>query len=74
MPPQNNAALGSTVHYVIPKSADLLGPIDLMVDFNTAIQVVLREHVLVRSPPSAINRVAGHITGRMTAFNCIPDR
>lgn len=36
VPPQNNAALGSTVHYVIPKSADLLGPIDLMVDFSTA--------------------------------------
>ena len=36
MPPQNNAALGSTVHYVIPKSADLLGPIDLMVDFYDA--------------------------------------
>ena len=36
VPPQNNAALGSTVHYVIPKSADLLGPIDLMVDFYDA--------------------------------------
>lgn len=39
VPPQNNAALGSTVHYVIPKSADLLGPIDLMVDFNDASPV-----------------------------------
>ena len=39
VPPQNNAALGSTVHYVIPKSADLLGPIDLMVEFGTATSV-----------------------------------
>ena len=36
VPPQNNAALGSTVHYVIPKSADLLGPVDLLVDFHDA--------------------------------------
>jgi len=42
VPAQNNPALGSTVHYVIPKSADLLGPIDLLVDFHdaTAVDVV----------------------------------
>ena len=39
VPPQNNAALGSTVHYVIPKSADLLGPVDLLVDFHDATPV-----------------------------------
>ena len=38
VPAQNNPALGSTVHYVIPKSADLLGPIDLMVEFSDATQ------------------------------------
>lgn len=32
--PQNTATLGSTVQFVIPKSGDLLGPCDLMVDFN----------------------------------------
>ena len=30
--PQNSAQLGSTVQYVIPKAADLLGPVDLCVD------------------------------------------
>ena len=28
--PQNTARLGSTVQFVIPKAADLLGPVDLM--------------------------------------------
>ena len=37
VPSQNTAALGSTVHYVIPKSADLLGPVDLLVEFHQAI-------------------------------------
>ncbi len=32
--PQNTAQLGSTVQFVIPKAADLLGPCDLMVDFQ----------------------------------------
>ena len=36
VPSQNTAALGSTVHYVIPKSADLLGPVDLLVEFSIA--------------------------------------
>jgi len=31
---QNAAALGSTVQYVIPKAADLLGPVDLRVRIN----------------------------------------
>lgn len=30
--PQNSATLGSTVQFVIPKAADLLGPVDLMID------------------------------------------
>lgn len=38
--PQNSANLGSTVQFVIPKAADLLGCVDLLVDFaqptNTA--------------------------------------
>jgi len=33
---QNSASLGSTVQFVIPKAADLLGPVDLMVNFATA--------------------------------------
>lgn len=32
--PQNSATLGSTVQFVIPKAADLLGPVDLLVDFT----------------------------------------
>lgn len=32
--PQNSATLGSTVQFVIPKAADLLGPVDLMVGFT----------------------------------------
>ena len=32
--PQNTADLGSTVQFVIPKAADLLGPVDLMVEMN----------------------------------------
>ena len=36
VPAVNNAALGSRVDFIIPKSADLLGPIDLMVDLNAA--------------------------------------
>ena len=32
--PQNTAMLGSTVQFVIPKAADLLGPVDLMLEFN----------------------------------------
>ena len=31
---QNAANLGSTVNFVIPKAADLLGPCDLMLEFN----------------------------------------
>ena len=31
--PQNSANLGGTVNFVIPKAADLLGPVDLMVEF-----------------------------------------
>jgi hypothetical protein len=30
---QNSASLGGTVNFVIPKAADLLGPVDLMVEF-----------------------------------------
>ncbi len=33
---QNNANLGSTAQYVIPKAADLLGPLDLIAEFNPA--------------------------------------
>ena len=33
---QNGANLGTTVQFVIPKAADLLGPCDLMIDFNEA--------------------------------------
>jgi len=36
VPAVNNAALGSRVDFIIPKSADLLGPIDLIVDFAQA--------------------------------------
>jgi hypothetical protein len=32
--PQNNANLGGKVDFVIPKAGDLLGPVDLMVEFN----------------------------------------
>ena len=32
--PQNTAAFNSTVQYVIPKAADLLGPVDLVVDLK----------------------------------------
>lgn len=32
--PQNTANLGATVNFVIPKAADLLGPTDLMVEFD----------------------------------------
>ena len=32
--PQNAANLGATVNFVIPKAADLLGPLDLQVEFN----------------------------------------
>ena len=33
--PQNTANLGGTVNFVIPKAADLIGPCDLMIKFNT---------------------------------------
>ena len=33
--PQNAANLGQTVSFIIPKAADLLGPIDLMINFNS---------------------------------------
>jgi hypothetical protein len=33
---QNTAAFGTTVQYVIPKAADLLGPCDLVVDLKAA--------------------------------------
>jgi hypothetical protein len=32
--PQNTANLGATVNFVIPKAADLLGPTDLMIEFD----------------------------------------
>ena len=32
---QNTATFGSTVQFVIPKAADLMGPVDLLVDFDT---------------------------------------
>ena len=32
--PQSGANLGSTVSFVMPKAADLLGPVDLMIEFN----------------------------------------
>ena len=32
--PQNAANFGQTVSFVVPKAADLLGPIDLMIEFN----------------------------------------
>ena len=32
--PQNNPSLGSTVSFVIPKAADLLGPVDLVCDLD----------------------------------------
>lgn len=32
--PQNSANLGGTVNFVIPKAADLLGPVDLMIEFD----------------------------------------
>ena len=32
--PQNAANLGQTVSFIIPKAADLLGPLDLMIEFN----------------------------------------
>ena len=32
--PQNSANFGQTVSFIIPKAADLLGPLDLMIDFN----------------------------------------
>lgn len=34
VPPQSTPALGQTVTFVIPKSADLLGPVDLMVELE----------------------------------------
>ena len=34
--PNNIGGLGSTIHFVIPKAFDLLGPVDLMVDVNAA--------------------------------------
>ena len=34
--PQNSANLGGTVNFVIPKAADLLGPVDLMIEFAKA--------------------------------------
>lgn len=36
--PQNNAKLGSTVQFVIPKAADLLGPVDLMLTTSPTTQ------------------------------------
>ena len=34
--PQNTANLGATVNFVVPKAADLLGPVDLMIEFEKA--------------------------------------
>lgn len=34
--PQGTPNLGTTVQFVIPKAADLLGPVDLLVNFETA--------------------------------------
>jgi hypothetical protein len=36
--PQNAANFGQSVSFIIPKAADLLGPVDLMIDFNTAVK------------------------------------
>jgi len=33
---QNTANLGATVNFVVPKAADLLGPVDLMIEFEKA--------------------------------------
>ena len=33
--PQNTANFGQTVSFIIPKAADLLGPIDLLINFNS---------------------------------------
>lgn len=41
--PQNTATLGSTVQFVIPKAADLLGPVDLMVDFTKAAPLAMTD-------------------------------
>ena len=38
---QNNATLGSTVQFIVPKAADLLGPVDLMVNFKVPTSVSL---------------------------------
>ena len=35
--PQNTANLGATVNFIIPKIGDLLGPLDLLVEFNRAL-------------------------------------
>lgn len=35
---QNTAKLGATVQFVIPKAADLLGPVDLMLNFSKSTQ------------------------------------
>ena len=32
--PQNSANFGQTVSFIIPKAADLLGPVDLVIEFN----------------------------------------
>ena len=37
---QNNPSLDTTVQFIIPKAADLLGPVDLMVTMGTATNVL----------------------------------
>lgn len=58
--PQNNATLGSTVQFVIPKAADLLGPVDLLVTLDTPNDLV-----------SGSNDVSGisHETTKITVGN-----
>ena len=39
--PANTASLGSTVQFVMPKCADLMGSADLMIDFETLSKTVV---------------------------------
>ena len=39
--PANTASLGSTVQFVMPKCADLMGTADLMIDFETLSKTVV---------------------------------
>ena len=42
--PQNAANFGQSVSFIIPKAADLLGPVDLMIDFNTAVKPAVADY------------------------------